>query len=178
MPSSLTETLSWSQGLAASAGRPPPLLAGSGPGPGTYWTEALRWGTIEGDPRLVLLKATKTARRLGWTITRVECFSAATFHVSGWKQFDRFVALLSMGWSRDTEQFSIKAETPPVNAGGTNMPPAPSSEVELTRSCLVTGEDTSFYGGGGDSSETAASPDASLPADLLERSMTQAHSRR
>jgi hypothetical protein len=140
-------------------------IAGPGSGgPGTYWTQALRWGTIEGDPRLVLLEATKTARRLGWTITRVECFSAATFCVGGWKQFDRFVALLSMGWSRDTDQFSIKAETPPVNAGGTNSPPARSSEVDLTRSCLVTGEDTSFYGGGGPTSGSSPSPDASTPA--------------
>ena len=137
---------------------------GSGPGPGTYWTDALRWGSIHGDPRHAVLEAAKTARRLGWTITQANC-SSGTYHVDGWKQFDRFVALLSIGWADFTDQFSIKAVTPPVNEGGsTNSPPSRSSEVDLTRSCLVTGEDSSYYGGGIPSTENPPSPDASTPA--------------
>ena len=139
---------------------------GSGPGPGTYWTEAFRWGTIEGDPRRVLLEASQTAQRLGWTITQAGCFSAGTIHVSGWKQFDRFVAYLSMGWNPNAEQFGLTASTPPVNSGNpTNAPPPRSAEMTtLSRSCLVTGEDTSYYGGGGPSSESPPSPDPSTPA--------------
>jgi len=139
--------------------------AGSGPGPGTYYTEAFRGGSIEGDPRRVLLEASQTAQRSGWTITQAGCFSAGTIHVSGWKQFDRFVAYLSMGWSDYTDQFGLTASTPPVNGGDpTNAPPLTSSEMTLSRSCLVTGEDTSYYGGGGTSSESSPSPDASAPA--------------
>jgi hypothetical protein len=118
---------------------------GSGPGPGAYSTEAFRWGTIEGDPRRVLFKATKTARRLGWTITDIGCFSAGTIHVGGWKQFDPFVAYLSMGWNPHAEQFGITAETPPVREGGGNSPPLNSRQVDLARSCLVSGEDTGYY---------------------------------
>jgi hypothetical protein len=117
---------------------------GSGPGPGTYWTEALRWGRVDGDPRQVVLDAAKAARRFGWAITEAHCF-VPDYLVNGWKQFDRFVAHLSISWvdypGDDRDRFFLKAQTPPVNAGGTNSLPARSAEVDLTRSCLVTGED-------------------------------------
>jgi hypothetical protein len=112
---------------------------GSGPGPGTYWTKVSRWGTIQGDPRRVVFQASQAARRSGWTVTRAMCVSAETISVDGWKQFDGFVALLSIGWNPDAEQFALTAETPPVNAGGGNQTPSPSSEADLSRSCLVTG---------------------------------------
>jgi hypothetical protein len=121
---------------------------GSGPGAGAYDTVALRWGRVVGDPREVLLDASKTARRLGWTITEVNCF-VPDYLVDGWKQFDRFVALLSISWvdypGRDRDRFFLKSQTSPVREGGTNQPPALSSEADLTRSCLVTGEDTGYY---------------------------------
>ena len=88
------------------------------------------------------------ARPFGWRITRADCWSGG-YHVDGWKQFDRFVALLSIGWSEYTDQFSVGAETPPVNAGGSNERPARSAELDLRQSCLVTGEDTINDGGGG-----------------------------
>jgi len=120
---------------------------GSGPGPGTYWTDALRWGRVDGDPREVLLSAAKVAGQFGWVITDVHCFVPG-YLANGWKQFDHFVAHLSISYhsGEDGDRFYLKAETPPVNAGGTNQTPSPSREVDLTRSCLVTGEDTSHYG--------------------------------
>jgi hypothetical protein len=140
---------------------------GSGPGPGTYWTVALRSGRLDGDPREVLLKAARTASRFGWVITDAHCF-VPDYLANGWKQFDHFVALLSISWvdypGEDRDRFFLRAETPPVNPGGTNQTPARSREVDLTRSCLVTGQDTSYYGGNGTSSKSPPSPDASAPA--------------
>ena len=118
---------------------------GSGPGPGTYWTEAFRWGRVAGDPREVLFDASGTARRLGWTITEVECFPGSGYLVRGWRQFDRFVANLSISWSdfpgRDRDRIFLKAQTPPVKGGSkTNSPPPRSWQVDLARTCLAKGQ--------------------------------------
>lgn len=113
---------------------------GSGPGPGTYWTEASRRGRVEGDPREVLLEASETASRFGWTITEAHC-SSGGYLVDGWKQFEGFVALLSMGWNPDSEVLSIRAETPPINAGGGNVHPVDSDEVDLSTTCLARSTD-------------------------------------
>jgi hypothetical protein len=97
---------------------------GSGPGPGTYWTDALRWGRVDRDPREVLLSAAKAARQFGWVITDAHCFVSG-YLANGWKQFDHFVAYLSISWvdypGEDRDRFYLKAETPPVSAGGTNQ---------------------------------------------------------
>jgi hypothetical protein len=114
--------------------------AGSGPGAATTWTEADRFGTIEGDPREVLIEAANTARRLGWTILGASCPSPGTYIVGGWKQFDRFVAHLEISWSDKTHQFSLKALTPPVHGGmATNSPPSVKGETNLSRTCLARG---------------------------------------
>jgi hypothetical protein len=123
---------------------------GSGPGPGASNTEASRQGTVEGDPRRVMLKAAKTARRLGWIITDARCSyeGGGSFSVSGWKQFDRFVATVDLYWDRTfTRLFNISAETSPVNEGGGNLLPERIGQIDFTKSCLVTGEDAdSYYG--------------------------------
>jgi hypothetical protein len=114
--------------------------AGSGPGAATTWTEAHRFGTIEGDPPAVLIDAGNRARQLGWTILKASCPSPGTYLVFGWKQFDRFIADLDISWSDKTHQFSLVARTPPVHGGtGTNSPPAVRSEVDLSRTCLARG---------------------------------------
>jgi hypothetical protein len=113
-------------------------VAGAGPGAGTTWTEADRFGTIEGDAREVLIEAANTARRLGWMILGASCPSPGTYIVGGWKQFDRFVADLRMSWSDKTHQFSLVAQTPPVHGGmATNSSPAVRSEVDLSQTCLA-----------------------------------------
>ncbi len=136
---------------------------GSGPGPGTYWTEAFRWGRVEGDPREALLEAGEAAGRFGWKITDARCHPGFGYGMDGWKQFDRSVALLSMSWmdypGEDRDRIYIKAQTPPVNAGSpTNALPLHSREVDLATTCLAQA----------DGDEDDASPRRStVPAELL-----------
>jgi hypothetical protein len=81
-------------------------------------------GRVDGDPREVLLSAAKAARQFGWVITDAHCFVSG-YLANGWKQFDHFVAYLSISWvdypGEDRDRFYLKAETPPVSAGGTNQ---------------------------------------------------------
>jgi hypothetical protein len=115
----------------------PEIVPGSVIGAGVSWTEVDRFGKIAGDPRHVLIEAGDTARWLGWTILGASCPSPGTYIVAGWKQFDRFVADLTISWSDKTHGFSLVAETPPIHGGtATNSPPAVRGDVDLSRTCL------------------------------------------
>jgi hypothetical protein len=61
------------------------------------------------------------------------------------------------------EDQCVREYTPRQCGTPTNTPPMGSAEMTLSRSCLATGEDTSYYAGGGNSSESPSSPDASTP---------------
>ena len=63
-------------------------VPGNGGGAQTTWTDALRPGTVDGDPRRSLLQAGEEAVRLGWVIGSPSCLNAGTYIVGGWKQFD------------------------------------------------------------------------------------------